>query len=110
MTKLQFQPAVELDAIDLALQTVPKQCPHGQAAVGVIDAFDNVPGGFSGAGAHDHPLRCRFERVIQLSVVPVTLRDPRPLQRIRLQALQPVALRVTAQVHPELNDECVVVG
>ena len=38
------------------------------------------------------------------------LRDPPPLQRVLLERLQPLLLRLLAQVHPELHDDRAVVG
>ena len=73
-------------------------------------AVDHQPRRLGGAGARDDVLGGVDELLVAVPVAPVPLRDAPVVARMLLQRLQALLLRVSVEMHPELEDQGAVVG
>ena len=64
----------------------------------------------SGIRPRDQDLRGFDKPVVHFPVLPVVFSNAPLLQGILLDRLEALLLRVLAEVHPELEDQCTVIG
>ena len=83
---------------------------HRQAAIVLVAALDDHPGRLARCWCCGWPVRPQHEPLVHLPVLPVDLRDAPPCQGVLLQRLEPPALSLLVEMHPELADERPIVG
>ena len=76
----------------------------------LIRAFDDVPRRELGIRLRDCAFGRLDELVVHLTMLPVPVADPPGGLRIRLQRLKSLFLLITAQVHPELENQHAVIS
>ena len=72
--------------------------------------FDDKPRRLWCVSSGDELFGCIDKPVVAFPVLPILRGDPPMLMRIFLQFLETLLLRFPVQMHPELEDQCAVIG